>query len=96
MCCNKTLILIVSLTILFIIVNIFLFCFFINSYNQSNILQSINSQAQVSNEVIPLVLDNLSGSTLIKVNGSFVISLIGNSSSDLIYQDVSISVIRIA
>ena len=158
MCCNKTLIITISLTILFIIVNLFLFCFCINSYNQPNILQSINSQAQQGNGFTPLVLDTnkvqkgnaishdnsnpeitisesgiylvnysatgsletggsptffeillnqdnvlvpncqlntLSGSTLIEVNGSSVISLVGNSSSDIIYQDVSISVIKI-
>lgn len=169
MCCNKSLILIVSLTVLFIIVNIFLFCFFKNSYTQPNILQVINSQIQVGNGYTPLVLDTnriqrgnailhdnsnaeinivqsgiylvnysvtgsletggsptffevllnqdnnlvpnstlsslivpsgqlntLSGSTLIEVNGSSTISLVGNSSSNIIYQDVSILIIKIA
>lgn len=169
MCCSKTLILIVSLIILFIIVNIFLFCFCKNSYTQPNILQTINSQIQLSNGSTPVVLDTntiqkgnailhdnsnteinivqsgiylvnysvtgsletggsptffevllnqdnnlvpnstlsslivpsgqlntLSGSTLIEVNGSSTISLVGNSSSNIIYQDVSILIIKIA
>ncbi|MFQ8661387.1 MAG: hypothetical protein ACLR9X_04725 [Clostridia bacterium] len=168
MCCNKPIILIVSLLILFIIVNIFLFCFCITSYKQPNILQALNSQIQVGNSFTPLVLDTnkiqvgnaishdnsspeiiisqsgiylvnysvtgsletggpptffevllnqnntlvpnstlsslvvpsgqlntLSGSTIIEVSDSSVISLVGNSSSDIIYQDVSISVIKI-
>lgn len=40
-------------------------------------------------------LNTLSGSTIIEVSDSSVISLVGSSSSDIIYQDVSISVIKI-
>ena len=61
--------------------------------NQNNTLVP---NSTLSSLVVPSgQLNTLSGSTLIEVNGSSVISLVGNSSSEIIYQDVSISVIKL-
>lgn len=61
--------------------------------NQNNTLVP---NSTLSSLVVPSgQLNTLSGSTIIEVSDSSVISLVGNSSSDIIYQDVSISVIKI-
>ena len=61
--------------------------------NQNNTLVP---NSTLSSLVVPSgQLNTLSGSTIIEVSDSSVISLVGISSSDIIYQDVSISVIKI-